>query len=339
MTTSVRLSAAVGSIAGLMIVAAGLFDARAALAGWLAGFALWGAVPLGALLIAMMARLIPGSWRAEVAASSDTLIVLLPLLGIAVLPVLLGMSALYPWSDEPNRLYLSAGLFALRSLLLLAILIALGGALLLRPAWAVPLSSGGLVLFVLLDTTLAVDWLLSLEPHFHSSGFGLYVIAIQANVALVVIVLMRLRLAGASPRLLGALLLVGLLLWAYLAFMQYFIAWSDNLPEAVRWYRNRGTGVWADAEIAIGALHLIPLLLLFLNPVRASRTWLRGIAAAILLGKAIEIAWLVFPATGTVPWIGATTGLLAVVALSGLSIAFLAGIAQSRGVRVARHLP
>jgi hypothetical protein len=286
----------------------------------------------------MMAILVPGRWRDEIIAPAEALMVLMPLLGIGVLPILIGVGALYPWAGETG-VYLSTGFFVIRSIVLVAILIGLGGMLMLRPAWALPLSAGGLILFVLLDTTLAVDWLMSLEPDFHSSGFGLYILAIQADVALSVVVLMRLRIPDAQPGLLGALMLTALLVWNYLAFMQYLISWSDNLPEPVAWYRNRGTGVWSVAEYTIGALHLIPLILLFLTSVRTSRRWLRAIAGAVLPGNAIEVAWLVFPATETEAWLGAAVELLALVVLVALSVGFLAWIAQVRASRPQRHTP
>jgi hypothetical protein len=309
------------------------------LSGWLAGFALWSGVPLGALLLAMTAVLVPGRWRDETDAQARALLALLPLAGIAILPILIGTQSLYPWAEDSGRLYLSAGFFVLRSVVFLAIFIGIGAALLLSPIPSLAVASGGIIIFVLLDTTLAVDWLMSLEPHFHSSGFGLYILAIQVNAALAVIVPMRLRFADANPGLLGALMLTGLLFWAYLAFMQYLISWSDNLPEPVAWYRHRGTGIWSVAEIAIGALHLVPLLLLFSNKVRESPDWLRGIAAATLLGTAIETAWLVFPATQTVPWLGAVTELLALVVLTAASIGAFGWATRSGALRSRRQVP
>ena len=339
MRRGVRVALMAGLAAAVALIALGVVDSQAALTGWLAGFAWWSGVPLGALLLAMMAGLIPGRWREEIAAPATALMALMPLVGIAVLPILIGVKALYPWAGETGGLYLSAGFFAIRSIVFLAILIGLAGKLLMPRSWRLPLSAGGLVLFVLLDTTLAVDWLMSLEPGFHSSGFGLYVVAIQANVALAVILLMRLRLRDAQPGLLGALMLTALLVWTYLAFMQYLISWSDNLPEPVQWYRRRGSGLWAAAEFAIGALDLIPLVLLFLARIRNSRVWLRAIAVAVLLGKAIEVAWLVFPATETASWLGALAGILALLTLFASSLGFFAWVSQARALPSQRPAP
>jgi hypothetical protein len=328
--------AVTGIATAVALIAFGCIDLRAALAGWLAALGLWSGVPLGALLLTMMAALTPGPWRAETDTQARALIALLPLLALAMLPILAGVHVLYAWAEEPGRLYLSTGFFVLRSIVFLGLFIGLAVALMLRPRWAIPLSAGGIIVFVLVDTTLATDWLISLEPHFHSSGFGLYILAIQVNVALAVIVPMRLRFAGAKPGLLGALMLTALLLWAYLAFMQYLISWSDNLPEPVAWYRHRGAGVWYAAEIAIGLLRLVPLLLLFQNRVRKSPRWLRAIAGATLLGTAIEMAWLVFPATETAAWRGALTELLALTVLAATAIGFFGWAAQGAVLRSRR---
>jgi len=329
-----RIVVLLGVVAALVLIALGFADLHAVLAGWLAAFALWSGVPLGALLLTMIAALIPGRWRSETEVQARALVTLLPLVGIAVLPILIGARGLYPWTEETGRLYLSTGFFVLRSIVFLVIFIGIGAALLLPPIPSLALASGGIIVFVVLDTTLVVDWLMSLEPHFHSSGFGLYILAIQANVALAVIVPMRLRFTDAKPELLGALMLTALLLWAYLAFMQYLISWSDNLPEPAAWYRHRGTGIWAVAELAIGVLRLVPLLVLFLTSVRKSRRWLRGIAAATLLGTAIEMAWLVFPATQAPVWLSALAELPALVMLTAASVGFFGWATQGAVFRL-----
>jgi len=308
-------------------------DARAALAGWLAAFTFWGAVPLGALALRLMTGIIPGAWRTEVTPTSEMLLVLLPLVALAVLPVLIGIRALYPWSAAPmgegfRGVYLTAWFFSLRSVLFLAGTIVLGFLLMTRPAWSLALASVGLIAFVLVDTTVAVDWLMSLDPDFDSSGFGLYVLSIQMMIALIVIVIIRLVAAPEQvrPELLAALMLTALLLWEYFAFMQYFIIWSENLPKRVAWFRDRGQGLWAAAEYAFSALTLVPTFLLFFGAIRRSRSCLLTIATAVLLARAIEIAWLVFPAVKAPPlvqWIAAFPALLGLACLSGAALAWI----------------
>jgi hypothetical protein len=326
----------IGCAAGLLLAA---LDAKAAAAGWLVGFVVWSSVPLGALLLRLMTRVIPGAWREEVAPIAEMLVMLLPLTAPAVLPVLIGGHLLYPWMTTAvgegfRGVYLSAWFFDLRSILFLIGAIVLGFLMATRPAWSLPLAAGGLIAFVLFDAMIAVDWLMSLEPDFHSSGFGLYELSVQASIALMVIAVIRLVAdpANARPPLLGALMLAMLLLWAYFAFMQYFIIWSENLPKQVAWFQERGSGIWAAAEYAFCLLDLAPTFLLFFTAIRHSRRWLLAIAAAVLLAKAIEVAWLVFPAVHPSLAVSTLAAILALLGLGLLSVAFLGWV--GRGSRL-----
>lgn len=300
--TRLRSSVALGAGACALALVLSTVDVRAALGGWLVAAVLWSGVPIGALGLLMMMKLVPGSWREELVPWTERVLPLLLLAGLAMLPVLVGLSSLYEWARvDPNGVrvvYLSPWLFVLRTVAFYATAMALAFALLARPALATVLSSAGLIVFVLFDTTMAVDWLMSLDTRFHSSGFGLYVLSIQFTVALAVILVLRLSDAdpGENTGMLGGLLLTALLLWAYLAFMQYFILWSGNLPQGVKWYQRRGEGAWAVIEYAIAAGQLLPLFLLFFTPVRQGRFWLISLSLLVLLAKGLEVAWLVLPA-------------------------------------------
>jgi hypothetical protein len=306
-----------------------LFDARAALVGWLAGFALWSAVPIGALVLLLMVRLIPGTWREELEPPAQAMCLLLPLVLLAALPILLGAGALFPWAGVTREgfqdVYLTRGFFAVRTLLFLGVLGTIAVLVATRPAWSTPIASIGLIVIVLLDTLFAVDWIMSLEPDFHSSGFGLYVLSIQVTIALAILIIVRLSTgrAGAKLQILAGLLLTALLFWAYFAFMQYVIIWSGNLPKVVAWYQHRGTGLWSVAEIIMCALGLAPMLLLFLPAARRSSAWLCALSGAVLLGKAVEVAWLVMPPYATL----AVTLPAALLAAGGLSVGSFAILA------------
>jgi len=334
---TVRVLGVLGVAACVVGLALWAVDTRATLAGWLAAFIFWGAIPLGALGLRLMAGLIPGAWRAEVVPTSEMVLALLPLVALAMLLMLIGIRALYPWSAAPmadgfRGVYLTVWFFSLRSVLFIAGAMLLGFLVMTRPAWSLAVAAAGLIAFVLADTTVAVDWLMSLDPDFDSSGFGLYVLSIQMTIALMAIVIIRLIAAPEQvrPELLGALMLTALLLWEYFAFMQYFIIWSENLPKRIAWFQDRGRGIWAAAEYGFSALTLAPTFLLFFGPIRRNRPWLLGMAAAVLLGRAIEIAWLVFPAVqalSSIQWIAAIS---VVLGLAGLSVAFLAWIGRTR---------
>lgn len=337
-----RLSLAIGAAACAVALLLTLADGKAALAGWLTGFAFWSGLPIGALGLLMMMRLIPGRWREELSPPAEGMLVLLPLAALAALPILIGLGTLYPWVAEANSgyraIYLSPAFFVLRTVVFFACLAALALLPIVRPAWSAPVSSAGLVVYVLFTTTIAVDWLMSLDPSFHSSGFGLYVLSNQMTIALAVMLIVRLSTSPApeQPGLLGGLFLCALLLWAYFAFMQYLIIWSNNLSPSVEWYHKRGEGFWSAAEYAVAILHLGPTFLLFLSPIRKGARWLIALSFAVLVGKAIEMAWLVMPAAPAHATVGAIAALASMLGLGLLTIVALR-VAPTILDRLERH--
>jgi hypothetical protein len=326
---------AIGAVACGFALALVFADARAALGGWLVAAVWIGSAPLGALALLMMMRLIPGPWRDELALPADRLLLAMPLAALAMVPILVGIGRLYPWVDLPlegyRAVYLSVWAFELRSIVFFAA--AIGAAVLLLRPTGEALAAGGLIVFTLFDTTMMVDWLMTLDPDFHSSGFGLYGMSMQFTVAISALILLRLMIGPAGQRtgVLGALLIAVLLTWAYLAFMQYFILWSGNLPPGVRWYRARGDAGWAVTEYAIAILGLAPLFLLLFPPVRNGRRWLIVLCLLVLFGKVLEFAWLVLPTTANAA-IGVASAVLATIGLTALAMAALQRSSMSRAV-------
>jgi hypothetical protein len=318
----------IGLGACALALLATLIGARAALAGWLAAFLFWSSFPIGTLPLLLMIYLIPGGWRDELEPAARAALLLLPLALLAALPILFGAGALFPWAGVAREgfqhIYLTPWFLALRTLVFFASMGATVLLLVARPAWSTPVAAIGLIVFVLLHTVFAVDWLMSLNPDFHSSGFGLYVLSIQMTTALAGLILISL---AADPHLktglLASLLLTALLLWAYVAFMQYIIIWSGDLPRGVAWYQQRGVRSWPSVEAAIGACGLGPAFLLLFPPVRASRAWVCVLASVTLLGKVLEFVWLVMPGFADLT-VALPAALLALIGLSALSVAVFA---------------
>lgn len=288
------------ALAGLLVALA--FDPRSALAGWLIGLVLLSSFAIGGLGIAMMMRLIPGRWAAELQPQADRLATLMPLAALAALPLIIGAPWLYPWAAADGFSYLSVPGFTARGVVILVLLAALGAAVAGKRG-AVAISAAGLILLPLAGTVLAVDWLMSLDPSFSSSGFGLYVLSMQFTIAVSAMLLMRMRSRApeAVARLGGSLLLTALLLWAYFAFMQYFIIWSGDLPHGVRWYRMRGGGIWSAAEYAIALSGLLPAVFLLFAPLRADPRLICLFALTAIAGRWLEIVWLVLPGIAETP--------------------------------------
>ncbi len=335
------LSLAGGAAAVLALLAA-LLDPARALPGWLVAFAFWSGVPVGALFLLMLMRILPGPWSVLAPATSVAAL-LMPLAVLAALPVALGLATLYPWSAGDlgtafRSGYLSGWFAGLRSGIFFAGCIVLAILLSLPRPGTRALATGALVVFVPFHSLIAVDWLMSLDPAFHSSVFGLYVLSIQATTALSALLIVRLvnLPAGHDPRPLGAILLTALLLWVYFAYMQYLISWSDNLPASAAWYGRRSEGGWALVFPAVVLLHAVPTAFLLFPPFRVSRTALIGFCVAILVGKALETAWLVLPEfpAGSITIL---TTLLALAGLGGLGLAAAPLAARLRDAGDRRH--
>jgi hypothetical protein len=308
----------VGAVACVLALGLVFVDTRAALGGWLVAAAWIGSIPIGALGLLMMMRMIPGPWRDELALPTQRLTLLMPLAALAMVPVLVGVGRLYPWVDLPlhgyRAAYLSVWTFELRTIVFFAAAIAV--VVLLPRSTGQALAAGGIIALTLYDTTMVVDWLMTLDPGFHSSGFALYAMSIQYAIAVGALIVLRLAVgpAGENTSVLGALLITVLLTWTYLAFMQYLIIWSGNLPQGVAWFAKRGSGGWSVVEYVITISALGPLFLLFFPPVRAGRFWLIALSLVVMLGKVFELAWLVLPTMAN-PGIGMASMVLAVVGL------------------------
>lgn len=317
-----------GAVATLCLVFLASIDFRTSLAGWLAAFALIGSLPLGGLFLVMLMRLVPGKWTQDLLALSRAGSFTLPLLVLFVLPVLFGAHALYGWADDTKlegakAVYLTGWMFSTRSIVLLLLGCILVFLLLSRP-FAKPIAVVGMILFVVLYSLLATDWILSLDPDFYSSGFGLYFLCVQSMTALCIVILLRIS-AGRpqQTQILSSLLLTAVLLWGYFAFLQYLIIWSDNLPPTAAWYVKRSQGIWHGAEYAMSILRLLPGFLLLFGFVRRSPVWLGVLCLCVLVGSIIEMAWLVLPVAEDHLGRAAASYALAVAAMSFFMLSLL----------------
>ncbi|GAN48718.1 hypothetical protein ACXR8U_32310 (plasmid) [Methylobacterium radiotolerans] len=304
--------------------------------GWLVAWLVWSAVPVGSLVLMLIHGVTGGRWGEALAPALRPAAALVPLAGLAFLGVALGLPALYPWAAEAGRvkpdvarLYLDPALFDLRAALALAGWSAL--ALLYLAGRCGPLVAAlGLSFYGLTISLVAVDWILSVEPHFTSSAFA-------AGIALHQILAALAWAAVASPpgldearaADLAGLILASLLGVLYLGLMSYIVAWYGDLPAKAAWYLKRGTGAWVAvlaAAVALGGI--LPFAALLFARLRRSAAALRVVGLLVLVGIALHLAWYVLPAYG------AEAGLAALFAVPGLAL--LASASRPVGRRVAR---
>lgn len=332
-----------GLIGGCIALAAWLIglalSTKAALLGWLFAVLAFAWIPIGCLALLMMTVLVPGSWRKLYGGPLLVGSALIPVAALAMVPLLLGVGALYDWADPSvsARLatfkseWLSMPFFIARQVIYWAVFVAIWAALMLCPGIRTRLSALGLIAFALLASWMGIDLAESLTPDFHSSIYGLLILSEEwlGGIAFALAIGLR-SWRGPAPTAASGAFLVALLMWLYLHAMQFLVIWSGDLPDEVGWYLVRGTGGWAwvTALIFLGQ-GLGPFFALLVPAVRASRTAMSAIAALTLAMRPVEAAWLLVPGQQSV-WPALLLGAVAIVAIAGLGWAALDTIERKR---------
>lgn len=321
-----------GAVLFLASLALPVFAPAGAFVGWLGAAVFLHAIPLGALILLLMMQLIPGAWRPLLSRACESALPLLPLTILAFVPVLIGIRALYPWATQPvhgqfRSAWLTPLFFAARTILWFLFVGWLGWRTWERRI-GVATACIGLMGIAIGGSLILMDWLMTLDPDFSSSGFGLQLLGVSVCAGFAAIVLLR-QSFGPSPdgqAIVGSLFLTFLLFWAYFQFLTYFIVWSGNLAGGADWFVPRATGGWA-AALSVGAvLGIVPLLCLLLPMARNNGRWLQALAIIVLCGKAIEFAWFALPGRGA----GAVIEYVVVILALGLIAAPAMRIAYRR---------
>lgn len=302
MGVSAALLGLAGCALGLLI------EPRAMLASYLVGWIAVSAIPIGALAVLFTSWLVRGGWTRDLHEPLTAAVLTIPVVAILFLPVILGLSEIYPWASDAGGLpafkaaYFVPWFFALRALIYFLVWTALA-------IWALRAygddvamtraASAGLILWALTSSWAGIDWLESIEPHFHSSIYGLFAIDFQllAGLAFGIVALLTLKKTRQMSNMAySSTLLALMLLWAYMHAMQYIIIWSGNIPEEVVWYLKRLDGGWGVTLWALYLLQFVaPFFALLSERVRANSQALLWLAGGTLALRWLEAAVFVLP--------------------------------------------
>jgi hypothetical protein len=324
-----------GLIVGVLALAAGLVGAfmnpDRFFQSWLIGFLFILGLSLGSLAMLMMQHLSGGKWglagRRVFEAGAGTLW----LVALAFLPILFGLRPIFLWARpeavqaDPILLqkapYLNVTFFIIRAVVYFAFWLFCAyvlnkwsdehdrAAATVSPAEMVrfrTVSAPGLLFLVLTVSLASVDWIMSVDPHWYSTIFGLLIVTGQGLSALAfsIAVLALVTPSGVSSAVfsaeqfhdLGKLLLAFVMLWAYLAFSQFLIIWSGNLPEEIPWYIERIRGGWGAVALLIVFGHFaLPFLLLLSRNLKRRERLLARVAIFIVAMRMVDLIWLVAP--------------------------------------------
>ncbi|CAN5507486.1 membrane protein [soil metagenome] len=176
-------------------------------------------------------------------------------------------------------------------------------------AWK--LAAPMVLIYALSISFCSFDLLMSLEPHWFSTMFGVYTFAGHFVAAISVITLMTVALYRAGHLKgfireehfhdLGKLMFAFSVFWTYIAFSQYFIIWYANLPEETIYFTARTTHGWQYMGIALVVMHfVVPFMVLLRQDVKRKTNILVAAAIIILISHYIDLAWIILPAVGHV---------------------------------------
>jgi hypothetical protein len=314
---------------GLVGCAIGLvFAPREALAAWLVSWLGWGSIPIGALALLMLVALIPGSWRQFYARPLVIGATLMPIVAIAMIPLLVGVQLIYPWSAEgATRGYaafkadwLSTGFFVVRTIAYLILLSLIAWALLAAaPRLRGPIAAAGVIAYALIGSLIGIDFAESTQPDFHSSIYGLLALTNQWLAGISFAILLALwGSKGKAPLAAAGVLVTALLIWGYMHAMQYIVIWAGDIPAEARWYVERGRHGWgALAWLLYGLQGLASIAALLSPKVRNSSKAMIVLAVLTLVMRLVEQAWLVLPGLPGIGWPVAPLILAASLAMLG----------------------
>ena len=296
---------------------------------YLVGYLFWIGIALGSLAILMLHQMVGGAWGFVICRTLESATRTLPLMGLLFVPLLFGMHHVYVWArpeavaaDEllqHKSPYLNFPFFATRAAIYFTIWI---GIAYFMNKWSAELdraaepslvrrlqrlSGPGLLLYGLTVSFAFVDWVMSLEPHWFSTVYGVMFMIGQALGALAFAIVVTALLVKRKPLSdvvapshfhdLGNLLLAFVMLWAYIAFSQYLIIWSGNLPEEIPWYLQRSSGGWQWVALLLFLFHFcLPFLVLLSRGAKRRVRILMTVAATLTVMRLVELFWLVAPA-------------------------------------------
>ena len=341
--------AAVLTVAGVFLVSPFQFYRS-----YLWSYVFYVGVTLGSMAWLMLQYLTGGAWGVVIRRPAEAAARTLPLLALMFLPILVGIPNLYQWSHanivahdpvlQHKQPYLNVPFFLARAALYLAGWNLMAwffnrwsarederapGAHSKMATWAGP----GILFWGFSITFMAIDWVLSLDPHWFSTIFGMLFMAGQGLSGMAFLITLLVLLSYRRPMSevltprhlhdLGKLLLALVMVWAYFSFSQFLIIWAGNLPDEIPWYLERLRGGWRFIALALVLGHFaLPFALLLSRDLKRNFKLLAGIAVFILCMRYVDIFWLVAPdfskGVFTVSWMDIT----APVALGGLWLAY-----------------
>jgi hypothetical protein len=324
-----RRAFAVGVVFAVLAVLGAVFQPEKFFSAYLLGYMAWLGLSLGSMALLMLGHLTGGDWGQAVRRIFEAATRTVPLMILLFLPVILGMHHLYSWMrpediaqdkhlQDITRTYLTPGGFIGRAGIYFSIWLILAT---LLSRWSaeqdIPperdtssrfraLSGPGLVLYGFTLAFASIDWIMSLNPNWISTIYGLIFLAGQclSSICFVVVVSAILYRYQPMSKYLklnhihdyGNLMLTLVMLWAYFAFSQWLIIWAGNLPEEISWFTRRLHGGWQYVGLLLALFHFaVPFLFLLARGFKRRLQDLVWLAVFLMFMRFVDLFWYIEP--------------------------------------------
>jgi hypothetical protein len=305
---------------------------------YLLGFMCWLGVALGSMAILMIRHLTGGGWGTVIRRILGAAMRTLPVLAILFIPIIMavGQHRIYPWAMPLESIqdthirehlekhsfikasYLNFSGFVIRAFFYFAIWNVLS---FLLSKWSkqtdhagAPDNSGrfkavagpGLILYGFTISFAAIDWVMSLDPSWISTIFGLLILIGEVLSAMCFAVVVERILFNYKPmsEMLtpdfvhdhGKWMLTFIMVWAYFSFSQWLIIWAGNLPAEITFYLKRLSNGWGSIGLFLVLFHFaIPFALLLSRPFKRDIRKLVWLAVWMMLMRYLDLFWIIEP--------------------------------------------
>ena len=300
---------------------------------YLLGFMCWLGVALGSMAILMIRHLTGGGWGTVIRRILGAAMRTLPLLFALFIPMFFGIRKVYIWAqplgniedkhlrehlEQITQTYLTVNGFIIRAIFYFAVWNVLS---FLLSKWSMqtdspnaPDNSGrfkavsgpGLILYGFTISFASIDWIMSLDPSWISTIFGLIILIGEVLSAMCFAVVVERILFDYKPmsEMLkpdfvhdhGKWMLAFIMVWAYFNFSQWLIIWAGNLPSEITFYLRRINGGWGWVAMTLVLFDFaIPFAMLLSRPFKRNIRKLVWVAVLLIFMRYVDLFWIIEP--------------------------------------------
>jgi hypothetical protein len=362
---SLRTKAAIVGVLFSILTAVGAFmDQAQFYRSYLFSYVFWVGITIGCLAWLMVQYLSGGAWGVMSRRVCESAARVMPVWVVFFIPLILGISSLYgtSWANptvvahnpvlQHKASYLNTPFWIARGFIylvgwsLLALLLNRWSGVEDREGGVAPrqamakIAAPGLIFSAFAVTFMSTDWVMSVNPGWFSTMFGLLFIAGEALSSMAFIIAVLVMLSSRPPMSeyltkrhmhdLGKLMLATTMLFAYFSFSQFLITWAGNLPEEIPWYKHRLAGGWETMGLILVFGHFaLPFALLLSQDLKKNFKAIRALAIFVIVMRLGGVFWETvpefFPGHLQVSWMDLTAPL----GLGGIFLAlFLTNLMQ-----------